>query len=212
MVIDLHVHTMRHSSCSLIHPVKLPYVARLFGIDGFAITEHDYLWEDEEIQELKRDSGVDDIIILRGQEIRTCNDDGPEGDVLVFGYPDTIEVPVTSKELIDKVHTADAVAIAAHPYRNAYGLGDKILNLDLDGIEVYNPNHSASSTEKALKANESLSLAGIGSSDAHDLFHLGQFLTLFEKPITTEPELVEEIRSRRCKPILYSELPSFSLK
>jgi predicted metal-dependent phosphoesterase TrpH len=203
---------MRHSPCSLIHPVHLPYIARLFGIDGFAITEHDYLWEDDDIQELKREAGIDEIVILRGQEIRTYNEDGPAGDILVFGYPDTIDGPINPEELIDKVRSCGAVAIAAHPYRNLYGLGDKVFDLGLDGIEVYNSNHSAFSTQEAVKACKSLSLPAIGASDAHDLVHLGQFLTLFERPVTSEADLVTEIKARRCRPILYSESPSFSLK
>lgn len=206
MVLDLHVHTMRYSSCSKIHPVHLPFTASLFGLDGFAITEHNYLWSDEEIQELKRDTHINDIIILRGQEIRTYNENGPEGDILVFGYPDTIECPITSKELIDKVHGENAVAIAAHPFRDYFGLGDKVYDLDLDGIEIYNSNHSASCSRKASSANDSLSLAGIGASDAHDIIELGHFLTEFTQPITNESELVQEIRAKRCKPVTYSSL------
>ena len=207
MVLDLHVHTMRYSPCSQIHPVHLPFTASLFGLDGFAITEHDYLWTDDEIQELKRDTGNHDIIILRGQEIRTYSENRPEGDILVFGYPETIEGPISSKELIDKLHEANAVAIAAHPFRNSYGLKDMVFDLNLDGIEVYNSNNSASCTRKACCANDSLSLAGIGASDAHELIQLGHFLTEFEQPITNESELVAEIKAKRCKAIPYSALP-----
>ena len=207
MVLDLHVHTMRYSSCSLIHPVNLPYIASLFGLDGFAITEHEYLWEENEIEELKQETNADGLIILRGQEIRTCDEDGVKGDILVFGYPDTIECPITSSELIEQVHSRGAVAIAAHPFRSAYGLGKKVYDLDLDGIEIQSSNHYGLSSRQAVTAVKSLSLAGIGASDAHNLFHLGHFLTLFERPVTNEAELVEEIKARRCRPISYTELP-----
>lgn len=206
MVLDLHVHTMRYSPCSLIHPINLPYTASLFGFDGFAITEHDYLWEESEIQELKHETNADELIILRGQEIRTYNEDGAEGDILVFGYPDTIEGPITSRELIEQVHKADAVAIAAHPFRKTYGLAGMIYDLDLDGIEIQSSNHFGLSSRQAITAVKSLSLAGIGASDAHNLFHLGHFLTLFERPVTNEAELVEEIKARRCRPISYTDL------
>lgn len=206
MVLDLHVHTIRYSSCSLIHPVNLPYTASLFGLDGFAITEHEYLWEESEVEELKQETNTEGLIILRGQEIRTYNEDGIEGDILVFGYPDTIEGPISSMELIEQVHKSDAIAIAAHPYRNAYGLGNKVFELDLDGIEIHSSNHFGLSSRHAAAAHKSLSLAGIGSSDAHNLSHLGHFLTLFEQPVTNEAKLVEEIKARRCRPISYTEL------
>ena len=99
------------------------------------------------------------------------------------------------------------MAIAAHPFRDSYGLGDKVFDLDLDGIEIYNSNHSASCSRKASCANDFLSLAGIGASDAHDLLQLGHFLTEFVQPITNESELVAEILAKRCKPITYSYLP-----
>jgi predicted metal-dependent phosphoesterase TrpH len=208
MVLDLHIHTMRYSPCSLIYPLHLPFTARLFGLDGFAVTEHQYLWEEDEIEELKREAGIDGIVVLRGQEIRTCNEDGPEGDILVFGYPDTIEGPVSSEKLIEKIHAAGAVAVAAHPFRPSFGLGDRIFNLDLDGIEISTSSHTVSATQKAVSAGKTLSLAGLGASDAHRLAYFGQFLTWFENPVRTESELVEEIKARRCKPLSFTELLS----
>jgi predicted metal-dependent phosphoesterase TrpH len=206
MFLDLHTHTLRYSSCSLIHPHNLVYAARLFHLDGFAITEHDYLWREKEIEELKRETGADDLVILRGQEVRTYNEYGPEGDIIVFGYPDTIEGPLTSEALLDLVHASSALAVAAHPYRGLLGLGDRVLELELDGIEIRNPNHSAVSTRRAALAAETRSLAGIGASDAHMPVQIGHFLTQFERSISTESELVDEIKARRCKPATFSAL------
>lgn len=208
MLLDLHVHTIRYSPCSQIHPADLIYTARLLGIDGFAITEHNQLWREEEVEELRRDTGEKEMIILRGQEIRSFDENNIAGDILIFGYPESIETPISSKDLLKKIHAFDAVAIAAHPYRECLGLGDRIFDLDLDGIEIYNSNHTAQATRRAMAARDSLSCAGIGASDAHDLVHIGHYLTFFQRPITTEKELVREIKDRRCKPVSFSQLPS----
>jgi hypothetical protein len=44
---------------------------------------------------------------------------------------------------------------------------------------------------------QSMKIAGIGSSDAHDLRQVGRYRTIFEKNVTTAEMLCEEIRCRR---------------
>ena len=65
MIIDLHTHTNIHSPCSMLSPYDLIARAEELGLDGIAITEHDYAWSADEIERLKRDTGTK-LLILRG--------------------------------------------------------------------------------------------------------------------------------------------------
>ena len=44
MKFDLHLHTSRHSPDSETDPFDLLAAACKAGLDGVALTEHDYLW------------------------------------------------------------------------------------------------------------------------------------------------------------------------
>ena len=52
MKIDHHLHTARHSPDSVIDPIQLVSRASSIGLDGLVITEHDFQWEAEELEEL----------------------------------------------------------------------------------------------------------------------------------------------------------------
>ena len=49
MLIDLHVHTSPRSLCSNIDPEELVQEAKRIGLDGFCLTEHQVLWDWEEV-------------------------------------------------------------------------------------------------------------------------------------------------------------------
>ncbi len=88
MIIEMHCHTAEHSACSHVNAAEL--VQHNFNIDlqGTVITDHHYLWPQEEIDELRRKLKVPDYyLILSGQEVAT-----PElGDVLIYGADVSIE-------------------------------------------------------------------------------------------------------------------------
>ena len=53
MKFDLHMHTTRHSPDSFMDPFALVHRARQIGLEGVVITEHDWLWTEEELDELR---------------------------------------------------------------------------------------------------------------------------------------------------------------
>ncbi len=206
MFIDLHIHTDQYSLCSRLKPEELVYTARLFGLDGIAITEHNCLWEEGEIAELKHRTKTDDLVILRGQEIRAYKDGFLEGDLLVFGIDEVIRDELSSHELVERVHQAGGIILAAHPFRPFLGLGDTVYNLNLDGIEVLNSNHAAAENIAAETARRKLNIPGIGGSDAHCAIDVGNYLTFFEDRIETEAALVAAIKAGHCRAISFSEM------
>ncbi len=199
MRIDLHVHTFPRSSCSTIDPKELVQEARRIGLDGICLTEHQVLWNLDEVKQLAGDQGIK---IFRGNEITTA-----QGDVLVFGLEVNIEGVVTIQELQQKVKSAGAFSIAAHPFRGfkVFGLGQLGLTLDqackkkilqfVDAVEIRNSRVTEKENEVALKVAERLGLGGTAGSDAHHLDALGTWVTVFEKDIGTETDLVRELRA-----------------
>ena len=75
MTFDLHMHTSRHSPDSVMDPFALVRRAVEIGLDGVVITEHDWLWTENELHELRR-AAPDLVDPRRGrgdrQERRTC--------------------------------------------------------------------------------------------------------------------------------------------
>ena len=95
MLIEMHAHTSRHSPCSLIDPAELVERVRMKGLQGLVITEHDYLWSPAELEDLRKQTGLDGSFLLAAaQEVST-----DIGHVLVYGADHTIEGISSLKEL-----------------------------------------------------------------------------------------------------------------
>lgn len=205
-IFDLHLHTIKYSLCSELSPVAAAKRAMKLKLDGIAITEHDARWEEGEIAELLEQAKARNLRILTGQELSCYREGGvSQGHLLAFGVNRKIESTLPIEEVIDMVHEEGGVVLAAHPYREEFGLGDDVYRLDLDGIEVLSPHHLTIDTMKAERAWKELSIAGIGGSDAHRRGDIGKFLTYFEDGIKDEADLVNAIKARRCRPVNYQE-------
>jgi len=196
--IDHHIHTTRYSPDSILDPEELIERARLEGLDGVVITEHDALWEPDELAELAARAGG--LTILSGVEVSTL-----EGHFLVYGLTCLDDCPpgVPLAELIEVVKAERAAIVAAHPYRWEQDF-DAILKRhagDLDGLECASKN-----VESALKPRIDRALGRYphlgrtGSSDSHEPETLGCFRSLFPEPIRTMPEFVAALRDRKAKP------------
>jgi len=201
MRIDLHIHTHPKSLCSAIHPAELLQEARRAGLDGFCFTEHQHSWSPQEVGEMARKGGIQ---IFRGNEITTN-----QGDVLVFGYEEDIKGVVMIQELRKEVEAAKGLMIAAHPFRGFLLFGITQLQMDVeqacqraifqyvDGVEIYNGKVTEPENEMARQVAEKLGLLGVAGSDAHRLNEVGRCVTILERDIQTEKELIEELRLGR---------------
>lgn len=203
MLIDLHVHTFPRSRCSAIDPAELVREARQIGLDGLCLTEHQVLWDRGEVERLAGDNG---IRLFRGNEITTA-----QGDVLVFGFEEDVQGVITVQELHRRLKAAGGFSIAAHPFRGfkVFGLNQLGLTLEqacrkkilqfVDAVEVRNSRVTEQENEVARQVAQRLGLPGTAGSDAHHLEALGSWVTVFEKDIQTEGELVEELRAGRFR-------------
>jgi hypothetical protein len=197
--IDLHVHTSPKSPCSNINPEELIQEAKRIGLDGFCLTEHQVLWNWDDIVQLAGDHG---IRIFRGNEITTA-----QGDVLVFGLDQDIQGILTIQELHQIVKSDGGFSIAAHPFRGfkVFGVGQLGMTLDqagkkkilqfVDAVEIRNGRVTESENEVAGQVAEKLGLLKTAGSDAHEIGALGTWVTVFEKDLNTEADLLRELKS-----------------
>lgn len=201
MIIDLHVHTSPRSPCSHIAPDDLIAEAKRLGIDGLCLTEHHVLWDSAELEDLARAGG---IALFTANEITT-----DQGDILVFGYREPVPGVIPIRDLHREVAQAGGLMIAAHPLRGfkVFGIGSLKLTTEqaarrkvfqfVEGIEVLNGRLNDQENGMAAQVAERLDLIGTAGSDAHELAELGRAVILFERDISSEAELIEELRARR---------------
>ena len=212
MLIDLHNHTYPKSDDSFMSPDELVDAARLAGLDGVCITEHDDFWPLDDAAELTKRHG---ILVLPGAEINT-----DAGHVLVFGlrrYRFGMHKPSFLRAEADSL---GAVLIAAHPYRRRYledpasdpdvraemlarAIADPHLRI-FDAVESFNGRGSHNENLFAHDLNQTLGLPCVGGSDAHRIHQIGTAATRFQRRINSLDDLITEIRTGRTAPVQLS--------
>ncbi len=205
MKIDLHIHTSPLSACSYIDPQELIQEARRLQLDAICLTEHQVVWDPDEVDKLAAEAGIS---IFRGNEFTTN-----QGDILVFGFYEDIKELLIIQELREKVTAAGGYMIVAHPFRGfkTFGIGQLQLTVEqackrkvlefVDAVEVGNGKLSPEENDMARKVAEKLGLPGTGGSDAHRVDEIGTWVTVFEKEIESEMELVQELHAGRFKAV-----------
>jgi predicted metal-dependent phosphoesterase TrpH len=195
MKFDLHMHTARHSPDADTDPFELVQAAIKAGLDGIVITEHDYMWTEGELDELR--AAAPGLVILAGVEVA-----GRGGDVLCYGVTDPFAIPkgIEWPKLCREVHRQGGACVAAHPNRWGQPF-EKILaeqRPELDGIEVMSNNMDP---DLRARAQELLAkyphFAQLGNSDSHQPNTVGCCYTDFDAEIRTPEELVAAIRGKK---------------
>ena len=182
-IADLHIHT-RHSDGVDSASDVLDWAERI-GLDVIAITDHDAIdgaFVAAAIRRRRR-SGPDVIV---GEEVSSR-----DGHILALFIEKLIPPDMSAEETLSAIHEQGGVAIAAHPYwrtssvdykGRAYGLGERIRDMDFDAIEVINGGFTPSmisANRRAGSAAAALGRAVVGGSDAHVKHALGWGHTRF---------------------------------
>lgn len=197
-LIDTHVHSRRYSLCGTQSMEENIRQAVALGLHGFCITEHHHRWDEEEIQEVKRHAGHEELVVLPGQEVTCLGHCGESsGDFLVFGCREQFAPQTSMEGLIQRVHAAGGMVIAAHPLRAGMGIGERAHDLPgLDGIEVYSLTQSTDACQRARRMAAELGLIPTAGSDAHAAHQLGRYSMAFSEPVRTEAEFIRALRDR----------------
>ena len=195
MKFDLHMHTSRHSPDSETDPFELVEAALRAGLDGIVITEHDFLWPEEELEELR--AAAPGLVILAGVEVT-----GRGGDMLCYGVTDLLALPRGTPwgQLTREVHRQGGACVAAHPHRWNQPFEKLVAEQapELDGIEVMSNNMDPGLRKKAAKLLEKYPhFAQLGNSDSHAPDTVGCCLTDFDADIRSNADLVAAIKGRK---------------
>lgn len=196
--VDHHVHTSTHSPDSVLDPEALIEDARRAGLSAVVITEHDYQWEADELEELNRRS--EGLLILSGAEIST-----QEGHVLVYGLPDLdeVEAGLTLAELLPIVNRHQAAIVGAHPFRWEQEFQEIIAGHGpvFDALELVSNNVSPETRRRTADLLARYpGMGATGSSDAHRPEVVGCYHTCFPKPIRSMADFVKALKQRTGQP------------
>jgi len=209
IVIDLHTHSFPASPCSSVSAEDLIREAKMLGLDGICLTDHNYLWDRRVIEDLRQKHG---FLVLGGNEITT-----DQGDVLVFGLDKDIQGIIGLKDLRREVYEAGGFMIAAHPFRGFLMFGVSKLGLTLeeakertifqyvDALEVMNGKVTDEENRFASDVAAGLGFPETGGSDAHGSGEVGYCATVFQKKISDEKDLIEALHALDYSPIAYQK-------
>ena len=197
MKVDLHLHDNKYSTDSHISIEEIVREAKRKGLDGIALTNHENPDVVKEIDELVEKY---DFVIFPGVEYLT-----KDGDIVAFGIDKLPEEQMSAQEFIQYVDKFGGTCTAAHPYRtNNRGLEDKLYTVKgLTAIEGYNGSTSDYHNGLAVKAGKELGIQVVGSSDAHVVEKVGVYATLLPYKVKNVKELIETLKTNRCKPLKY---------
>ena len=211
MIIDLHVHTINGSHCSVLSPSDLVKYASGLKVDGICITDHNTMWDIKPLKKVALDNG---FRLFHGMEVNT-----DMGHILVFGLPGYVS-GISKAETLRRVLDEEGGAmVIAHPFRedissyysfSYYNATPKLSVEDIlsrpifglvDALEVANGGSTRDELDFSIKACEKLGIRGTGGSDAHSPYGVGCCITIFENEIYTEEDLVREIRAGGFKAV-----------
>jgi predicted metal-dependent phosphoesterase TrpH len=190
--VDLHAHSRffhqfrgRPTPFDPIGAQLLALAGHRAGLDGVALTNHDY--------HTAFDPRVNRTQFIPGIEISTTM-----GHVVVIG-PDpparTAHGELTPEEVVSLAHERDCAAIVAHPFRRS---SVRKSEADFDAVEINgkHPDHR----ERVRELSEALELPIVGGSDAHFPFEVGSVFTRVDAPRLTADAVVTAILEGRVEP------------
>ena len=220
-IVDMHVHTVRGAADSSLTPDQLIQEAQRIGLSGVNITEHDRVWEAQQIEEFWRKSG---LFVSRGMEVST-----DMGHMIAIGlqqYMPGIRRAAELRRVLDEV---GGFMIVAHPFRHFFDpvhfrrdgrppfemtpeeAAERMPVFRLvDEIEVANGGTAPRENQFALKVARLLGKRGIGASDCHSTNGVGYFVTVFEEELRDQAQMLALLRARRFYPA--QGLPSGDLR
>lgn len=189
--IDLHAHTRFFHDHDRLAERFDPYghaaltaTARRRGLDGVALTNHDYY----------RPLGDPEapFLSIPGIEISTT-----KGHVVVVG-PDpptrTERGGLTPEEAVSLAHERGCVAILAHPFRNST---IRETDIEFDAIELNGKHPRTWPLVREIAEQRGVPL--VGGSDAHYPFEVGRAYTEVDAE-ATPASIAEAIRDGRVEP------------
>ncbi|MFH0877687.1 MAG: PHP domain-containing protein [Candidatus Omnitrophota bacterium] len=172
MVIDFHIHSKYSFDCFL-EPSKIVAKARLCGLEGLAVTDHDTMAGVEEFRRL-----APDLYIIAGQEVSTR-----DGDIMGLFLSEEIKLMTETKDVIAEIRRQGGLAVLAHPFKWPHLRRDPKFLRQFDAVESFNARNNipVPYLENFLgaRAQQKYGLRAVAGSDTHEGFELGRARTIF---------------------------------
>lgn len=168
ILVDFHVHST-YSFDALMSPREILREAKMKGLRGIAITDHNTIEGAIEAQKLNRDP---ELTVIIGAELKT-----EVGEIIGIFLKNGI-FSKKIREVVDEIHSQGGLVILPHPYKYKSALSlDKSILEKIDFIESFNSRCTRKQNRKARLLAESLNKPGVAGSDAHFLQELGNAKT-----------------------------------
>jgi len=190
--LDLHVHTA-NSFDGFTTLEEAVSAAKGKRLDGLAITDHD-------VTTITADQSCDEqgVILIPGTEVSTRY-----GHVLALGVSQPIPEGLSVEESVERIHSLNGVAIAAHPFSMLHGLGWKRESVELvDAIEVINANSHLFTyqTGRSRRLAQTLQKPMTAGSDSHIPKTIGNAYTIVEAEGTNLDAILKAILQGKTRP------------
>lgn len=210
-IIDMHLHTLRGASDSMLDPDDLIAEALRVGLSGVNITEHDRMWESWDLGPFRKKHT--NIFVSNGMEVST-----DMGHILAIGLKGYAPGIRRLEKLREVANEQGAFLVVAHPFRHFFDPvhfkreGKEPFNLTpeeaaklpvfqlVDGIEVLNGCNTPRENYFALQVAKALGKPGTGGSDAHSTQGIGYFAAVFEEELMSQEHMVEQMHKGRFYP------------
>ncbi|MGE5816357.1 MAG: CehA/McbA family metallohydrolase [Acidobacteriota bacterium] len=193
---DFHVHSFPGDGALL--PWDVAREAHRRGLDAIALTNHNHMLE-WDLVTAARPLMPKDMIVLAGEEVTS-----PGFHLAAVGIRGPVRWSRSAADVIDAVHAAGGVAIAAHPGHPSSQAYDEAALRALDGVEAAHPLKETDEQRRraveafyarVLAANPSI--AAIGSSDFHQNAPIGSSRTFVFATERTEAGILDALRAGR---------------
>ena len=195
-IIEMHAHTSDKSLDSGVSAIEMISKAKEIGLHGICLTEHNALWDSEDISEL---SEKFEINVFQGMELGTN-----VGHILAYGIESYRPQILMIDELLRVAEEEGAALVLAHPMRST-GSDRRPSMVEMgqwfDALEVVNGDHADSTDGYYVRLAEQLNVGAIGGSDAHSLQAVGRVATFFDHTINDLSTLVIELLRHNVRPL-----------
>jgi predicted metal-dependent phosphoesterase TrpH len=210
-IIDMHLHTTKGASDSMLDPDDLISEATRVGLTGVNITEHDRMWESWDLSPFRQKHP--EVFVSNGMEVST--DMGHILAVGLKGYAAGIRRLEKLREVADEL---GAFLIVAHPFRHFFDpvhfkregkepftlMPEQAAKLPVfqlvDAIEVLNGCNTPRENYFALQVAKILGKPGTGGSDAHSRQGIGYFTAVFEEHLESPEHMLDQAHKGRFYP------------
>ncbi len=208
----MHIHTIVGSMDSDISPKRLGEQAQNVGLTGVALTEHLHQWQTDEVEHFRKEYG---LFVFNAREWST-----DMGHITVFGLPKDVRGIHRARDLRNACDDFGAYMILCHPFRYFPGPSSLLfgnrrdqgqMTLEelaehpvfslADAVEVLNGGCIDRENLLAIDVASSLGKPQTGGSDAHMPQEVGRYATQFERQLTSEDEMLGELRAGRFRPV-----------